>query len=142
MAHKWARWLHSAYRLGVPTASQRGADSEVAHKWATWLHNPCRLRGPHRFRAGGHNHGNKIFGRPKEGGIAKYPMLSRGSPKRWGRHGPRFAGAKGPLGAVIKGGPQQNKKKSRPLRTAIILDLGGALLRVHCALLLDPPKSP
>ena len=38
---------------GIPTASQRGAESEVAHKWARWLHTPCRLRGPHRFRAGG-----------------------------------------------------------------------------------------
>ena len=37
---------------GVPTASERGAKSEVAHKWARWLHNPCRLGGPHRFRAG------------------------------------------------------------------------------------------
>ena len=38
---------------GVPTASERGAESEVAHKWARWLHNSCRLGGPHRFRAGG-----------------------------------------------------------------------------------------
>ena len=38
---------------GVPTASGRGAESEVAHKWARWLHNPCRLGGSHRFRAGG-----------------------------------------------------------------------------------------
>ena len=38
---------------GVPTASGRGAESEVAHKWAAKLHNPCHLRGPHRFRAGG-----------------------------------------------------------------------------------------
>ena len=37
---------------GVATASEQGAESEVAHKWARWLHNPCRLRGPHRFRAG------------------------------------------------------------------------------------------
>ena len=37
----------------VPTASERGAKSEVAHKWARWLHNPCHLGGPHRFRAGG-----------------------------------------------------------------------------------------
>ena len=37
----------------VPTASERGAQSEVGHKWARWLHDPCRLRGPHRFRAGG-----------------------------------------------------------------------------------------
>ena len=41
--------------LGVPTASERGAESEVAHKWARWLHHPCRLGGPHRFRAGGQN---------------------------------------------------------------------------------------
>ena len=38
---------------GVPTASERGAESEVAHKWARWLYNPCRLGGPHRFTAGG-----------------------------------------------------------------------------------------
>ena len=38
---------------GVPTASERGAESEVAQKWARWLHKPCRLGDPHRFRAGG-----------------------------------------------------------------------------------------
>ena len=38
---------------GVPTASERGAQSKVAHKWARWLHNPCLLGGPLRFRAGG-----------------------------------------------------------------------------------------
>ena len=38
---------------GIPTASQRGAKSEVAHKWARWLHQPCRLGDQHRFRAGG-----------------------------------------------------------------------------------------
>ena len=75
MAHKWATWLHNPCRLGgphrfraggririgpqvgkvatqplppggVPTASERGAESEVAHKWATWLHNSCRLGSP------------------------------------------------------------------------------------------------
>ena len=50
---------------GVPTASERGAESEVAHKWARWLHNPCRLGGPHRFRAGG-----KIRSGPKVGKVA------------------------------------------------------------------------
>ena len=35
-----------------PTASKRGAKTEVAHKWARWLYNPCRLGGPHRFEAG------------------------------------------------------------------------------------------
>ena len=38
---------------GIPTASKRGAKSEVAHKWARWLHHPCRLGDPHRFKAGG-----------------------------------------------------------------------------------------
>ena len=37
----------------IPTASKRGAKSEVAHTWARWLRNPCRLGVPHRFRAGG-----------------------------------------------------------------------------------------
>ena len=43
----------AARPLGVPTASKRGAESELAHKWGRWLHNSCRLGGPHRFRAGG-----------------------------------------------------------------------------------------
>ena len=51
---------------GVPTASERGAESEVAHKCARWLHNPCRLGGPHRFRAGG-----RIRSGPQVGKVAK-----------------------------------------------------------------------
>ena len=31
---------------GIPSASERGAKSEVAHKWARWLHHPCRLGDP------------------------------------------------------------------------------------------------
>ena len=38
---------------GIPTASKRGANSEVAHKWARWLRHPSRLGDPHRFIAGG-----------------------------------------------------------------------------------------
>ena len=38
---------------GIPTASERGAESEVAPKWAKWLPHPCRIGDPHRFRAGG-----------------------------------------------------------------------------------------
>ena len=53
VAHEWARSLHHPYRLGIPAASERVAKSEVAHKWARWLHHPCRLGDPHRFRAGG-----------------------------------------------------------------------------------------
>ena len=72
-AHKWARWLSPLRIEGggqkwpingqggyitpatsrIPTASERGAKSEVAHKWARWLHHPCRLGDPHRFRARG-----------------------------------------------------------------------------------------
>ena len=94
MAHKWARWLHSPYRLGgspalqsggqnqrwlteghsgyrspaalgVPTASKWGAKSEVAQKWARWLHNPSRQGGPHRFKVG-----SKIRGGPQVGKVA------------------------------------------------------------------------
>ena len=82
VAYKWARWLRHPCRLGdphrfkaggqnqkwpingqggyvtpaasgIPTASKRGAKSEVAHKWARWLHHPCRLGDPLRFKAGG-----------------------------------------------------------------------------------------
>ena len=82
VAHKWARWLHHPCRLGeaqrfraggknqkwptsgqggyitlavsgIPTASKRGAKSEVTHHWARWLHHPRRLGDPHRFRAEG-----------------------------------------------------------------------------------------
>ena len=45
--------------LGIPTATKRGAKSEVARTWAMWLHHPCRLGDSHRFRAGG-----KIRSRP------------------------------------------------------------------------------
>ena len=94
VAHKWARWLHNPCSLGdphhlkaggiirggppvgkvatqqpppggVPTASERGAESEVAHKWARWLHNACRLGGPHCFRAGG-----KIGSGPQVGKVS------------------------------------------------------------------------
>ena len=43
----------TAAASGIPTASQRGAKSEVAHKWARWLRHPRRLEDPHRLRAGG-----------------------------------------------------------------------------------------
>ena len=66
VAHKWARRLHNPCRLGgSPPLQSGGAESEVAHKWARWLHNPCRLGGPHRFRAGG-----GIRGDPQVGKVA------------------------------------------------------------------------
>ena len=60
---------------GVPTASERGSESEVAHKWARWLHNPCLLGGPSRFRAGG-----RIRGGPDLGKVATSPLPTGGSP--------------------------------------------------------------
>ena len=51
---------------GIPSASERGAKSEVAHLWARWLRNPCRLGEPNRFRAGG-----KIRSGPLVGKVAK-----------------------------------------------------------------------
>ena len=75
VAHKWARWLHNPCRLGVPTASEPGAESEVAHKWAGWLHNPCHLGGPHRFRSGG-----RIRGGPQVGRVATQPLPPGGVP--------------------------------------------------------------
>ena len=65
VAHKWARWLHNPCRSGGPTASERGPESEVAHKWARRLRNPCRLGGPQRFRAGA-----KIRSGPQVGKVA------------------------------------------------------------------------
>ena len=50
---------------GIPTASERGAESGVARKWARWLHNPSRLGDPHRFRAGG-----RIRSGPQVGKVA------------------------------------------------------------------------
>ena len=65
---------------GIPTASERGAKSEVAHKWARWLHHPCRLGDPHRLKAGG-----KIRSRPLMGKVATSPLPPRGSPPLHGR---------------------------------------------------------
>ena len=54
---KWPTSGQSGYVTpavsGIPTASERGAKSEMAHKWAKWLRHPCRLGDPHRSRAGG-----------------------------------------------------------------------------------------
>ena len=36
---------------GVPTASKRWPPSEWAHKWARWLHNACRMGGYNRLGA-------------------------------------------------------------------------------------------
>ena len=50
---------------GIPSASERGAKSEVAHLWARWLRNACCLGDPLGFRAGG-----KIRSGPLVGNVA------------------------------------------------------------------------
>ena len=76
---KWPTSGQSGYLTpavsGIPTASERGAESEVAHKWAKWLHHPCRIGDPHRFRAGG-----RIRSGPQVGKVATSPLPYRGSP--------------------------------------------------------------
>ena len=104
VAHKWANWLPRPCRIGEPhrlraggkirsgpqvgklanfplavsgspTASERGAKSEVAHKWASWLPHPCRIGEPHRLRAGG-----KIRSGPQVGKLATSPLPYRRAP--------------------------------------------------------------
>ena len=76
---KWPTSGQSGYLThavsGIPTASKRGAKSEVAHLWAKWLRHPCHLGDPHRCRAGG-----KIRSGPQVGKVATSPLPSRGSP--------------------------------------------------------------
>ena len=76
---KWPTCGQSGYLTpavsGIPTASKRGAKSEVAHLWAKWLRHPCRVGDPHRLRAG-----SKIRSGPQEGKVATSPLPYRGSP--------------------------------------------------------------
>ena len=64
VAHLWAT---SGYvtraASGISSASKRGAESEVAHLWARWLRNPCRLGDPLGFRAGGRMRSGPIVGK-------------------------------------------------------------------------------
>ena len=54
---KWPTYGQGGYithaASEIPTASKRGAKSEVAHKRARWLHHLCSLGDPLRFRVGG-----------------------------------------------------------------------------------------
>ena len=105
---KWPTCGQSGYVtpavLGIPAASERGANSEVAHLWAKWLRHPCRLGDPHRFRAGGGGSkvahlwakwlchpcrlgdphrciaAGEIRSGPLMGKVATSPLPSRGSP--------------------------------------------------------------
>ena len=76
---KWPTSEQSGYLTpavsGIPTASERGAKSEVAHKWAKWLPHPCRIGDPHRCRSGG-----KIRSGPQVSKVATSPLPYQGSP--------------------------------------------------------------
>ena len=127
---KWPTYGQNGYVTpavsGIPTASQRGATSEVAHKWAKWLRHPCRLGDPHRCRAGG-----KIRSGPQVGKMAMSPVPSRGSlpaSKRgaksevahlwtmWLRHPCRLGDPhRCRAGGKIRSGPQVGKMATSPL---------------------------
>ena len=53
---KWPTYGQGGYATpavsGIPSATERGAKSEVAHLWARWLRNPCSFGDALRFRAG------------------------------------------------------------------------------------------
>ena len=78
-SQKWPPSGQSGYVTpavsGIPTASERGAKSEVPHKKEKWLRHPCCLGDPHRFRAGG-----GIKSGPEVRKVATSPLPSRGSP--------------------------------------------------------------
>ena len=111
---------------GSPTASERGAESEVAHKWANWLPRPCRIGEPHRLRAGG-----KIRSGPQVGKLANFPLAVSGSPtasergaksevaNKWASWLPHPCRIGEPhrlrAGGKIRSGPQVGKLATSPL---------------------------
>ena len=111
---------------GGPTASERGAKSEVAHKWAKWLPHPCPIGDPHRFRAGGQNQkwptsGQNGYLTPAVSGI---PTASEGGAKsevahKWAKWLPHPCRIGGPhrlrAGGKIRSGPQVGKAATSPL---------------------------
>ena len=112
--------------LGIPTASERGAKSEVAHLWARWLRHPCRLGDPHRCRAGGGNQkwptcGQSGYVTPAVSGI---PTASERGGKsevahlwaRWLRHPCRLeVPHRCRAGGKIRSGPLVGKVATSPL---------------------------
>ena len=71
--------------LGIPTAAERGAKSDVAHNWAKWLPHPCRIGDPHRCKAGGKIRRGPLVGEmatslPYQGAP---PLRSGGQNQKW-----------------------------------------------------------
>ena len=96
---------------GSPTASKRGAKSEVAHKWAKWLPHPCRIGEPHRFKAGG-----KIRSGPQVGKMATSPLPYRGAPPlQSGGQNQKWptSGRNGYLTPAISGSPTASEREAK-----------------------------
>ena len=112
---KWPTSGQSGYLTpavsGIPTASERGAKSEVAHKWAKWLPHPCRIGDPHRFRAGG-----KIRSGPQVGKTATSPLPYRGSPPLQSRGQNQkwpASGQSGYLTPAVSGLPTASERRGK-----------------------------
>ena len=113
---KWPTSGQSGYLTpavsGSPTATDRGAKSEVAHKWAKWLPHPCRIGEPHHCRAGG-----KIRSGPQVGEVATSPLPYRGAPplqiggqnQKW-----RTSGRSGYLTPAVSGSPTIAERGAKP----------------------------
>ena len=140
-AQKWAKWLPHPCRIGdphrfraggkirrgpqvgkngyltpavsgIPTASERGAKSDVAHKWAKWLHHPCRIEDPHHFRAGG-----KIRSGPQVGKVSTSILPYRGSPplqSGWQNQKRPTSGQSGYLTPAVSGIPKSGRLTTPP----------------------------
>ena len=114
VAHLWAKWLRDPCRLGDAYRFRAGGKSEVAHLWAKWLRHPCRLGDAHRFKVG-----DEIRIGPLVGKVATSPLPSRGSPslQGWGK---------------IRSGPLVGKVATSPLpsRRSSLLQSGGEGIRI------------
>ena len=113
--HKWPTCGQNGYVTpnvsGIPTASERGAKSEVAHVSAKWLRHPCRLGDPHGCRAGG-----KIRSGPQVGKVATSPLPSRGSPPlQGGGHNQKWptCGQNGYVTPAVSGIPTASKRGAK-----------------------------
>ena len=96
---------------GIPSASERGAKSEVAHKWAKWLPHPCRIGDPHRCRAG-----NKIRSGPQVSKMATSPLRYWGSPPlQSGGQNQKWptSGRNGYLTPAVSGIPTAAKRRAK-----------------------------
>ena len=128
---KWPTSGQSGYVTpafsGIPTASERGAKSEVAPLWAKWLRHPRRLGDPHRFRAEGENRkwptsGQSGYITPPVSGISIAAGRGRKSEvahkwAKWLRHPCRLGDLhRFRAGGKMRSGPQVAKWLRHPCR--------------------------